>query len=102
MRSAAYTSSLAKFASSLCSKLQADIGKRAEEREDAECILNSGNDRDLLKVMRDETTLVVLMVRVANQERREEWEAKRQDREKQEKAMEDPLFGLPETIGGEV
>jgi hypothetical protein len=58
--------------------------------------LNSGNDRDLLKVMRDETTLVVLMVRVENQERRREWEAKEEERRAQEKSLDDPMFGLPE------
>lgn len=41
----------------------------------AEKILNSGNDKMLLKLFRDETTLIVLMVRVRNQERREAWEA---------------------------
>jgi hypothetical protein len=39
----------------------------------ADEILNAGHDRELLKLMRDETTLVVLMVRIANQERQEEW-----------------------------
>ena len=74
IRSAAYTSSLGKFVNSLCQKLGASIGRNAEDREAAQIILNSGNDRALLKLLRDETTLLVLLVRVANQERREEWE----------------------------
>jgi hypothetical protein len=57
----------------------ATIGRKAEERTLADAILNSGNDRALLKLMRDETTLLVLMVRVANQERREAWEAEMED-----------------------
>lgn len=61
----------------------------------AEPILNSGQDRELLKLMRDETTLLVLMVRVRNEERREEWEAKQAEREAEEAAMADPMFGLP-------
>jgi hypothetical protein len=36
--------------------------------------LNSGQDRLLLRLLREETTLLILMVRVANQERRAEWE----------------------------
>lgn len=79
VRSAAYTSNLAKFASSISLKLAADIGTTPEARETAETILNSGNDRPLLKLLREETTLIVLMVRVANQERREQWEAEHSD-----------------------
>lgn len=74
IRSAAYTSSLGRFVNTLCQKLQANIGRNAGDRETAQTILNSGDDRTLLKLMRDETTLLVLIVRVANQERREEWE----------------------------
>lgn len=48
----------------------------------AEEILNSGNDKSLLELFRDETTLIVLMVRVRNQERREAWE----ERQKEESA----------------
>jgi len=55
-------------------KLNADIGKSPDERAEVERIANSGNDRALLKLLRDETTLLVLMVRVANQEKRDEWE----------------------------
>lgn len=57
--------------------------------------LREGNDKALLKLMREETTLLVLMVRLWNQERREEWEAKRLGREAEEEAMRDPVFGLP-------
>lgn len=74
VRSAAYTNNLAKFINQLCLKLNADIGKSPDERAEVERIANSGNDRALLKLLRDETTLLVLMVRVANQEKRDEWE----------------------------
>jgi hypothetical protein len=80
VRSAAYTSNLAKFVSSLCLKLAATVGTTPEDRQIAEAILNGGQDRAILKLLRDETTLLVLMVRVANQERREEWEANHPDR----------------------
>lgn len=74
VRSAAYTNNLAKFINQLCLKLDANPGKNASERAEVERIANSGNDRAILKLLRDETTLVVLMVRIANQEKREEWE----------------------------
>ena len=75
VRSAAYTTSLPKFLNSLCSKLAADIGKNADDRAEAERILSAGNDRAMLKAMREETTYLVLMVRVWQQELREAWEA---------------------------
>jgi hypothetical protein len=54
--------------------MNADAGKNAEDRAEIERIANAGNDRAILKLLREETTLIVLMVRVANQERREEWD----------------------------
>jgi hypothetical protein len=54
-------------------KLNADPGKNADDRATVEQIANSGNDRAILKLLRDETTLIVLMVRVANQEKSDEW-----------------------------
>jgi hypothetical protein len=75
VRSAAYTSSLGRFISTLCLSLNATVGIKAEDRNVADRILNGGNDQALLKLLRDETTLIVLMVRIANQERREKWEA---------------------------
>lgn len=64
MRSAAYTSNLGKFVNSLCSKLQINLGYSDAERARAEAILNSNRDRALLRLLREETTLLVLMVRV--------------------------------------
>jgi hypothetical protein len=55
-------------------KLNADVGKTAGDRAEVESIANSGKDREILRLLRDETTLIVLMVRVDNQEKRDEWE----------------------------
>lgn len=74
VRSAAYTNNLAKFINQLCLKLNADVGRTAGDRAEVELIANSGKDREILKLLRDETTLIVLMVRVANQNARDEWE----------------------------
>lgn len=98
VRAAAYTSNLGKFINSICSKLQAQI--KADDSAEAEGILNCGQDRALLKLLREETTLLVLMVRVANQERQEEWRAAQAAREAEEEAMRDPAFGLPKEREG--
>lgn len=71
IRAAAYTSNLAKFVNSICLRLRADIGRTSEERATAEAILRSGNDRAMLKLLREETTLLVLMVRIENDEKRD-------------------------------
>lgn len=81
IRSAAYTGSLAKFINSICSHLRADIGKTEAERAIAEEILRTADDRVMLKLLREETTLLVLMVRVDNEEKRAEWEAKQKEME---------------------
>jgi hypothetical protein len=80
VRASAYTNNLGKFINSLCSKLDSQI-QGQQEIIIAEQILNSGNDKTLLRLFRDETTLIVLMVRVRNQERREAWEARQEKEE---------------------
>ena len=92
VRSSAYTSNLGKFVSSLCLKLQAQIS--GENSMNVEQVLNGGHDRVLLKLLREETTLIVLMVRVANQDRQEAWRSRQAEREREETAMSDSLFGL--------
>lgn len=58
----------------MCLRMNADLGRNAEERESANKILNEVDDKAILKLLREETTLIVLMVRVANQERRERFD----------------------------
>ena len=53
----------------------ADVGKNKDERAKADQLLNEFDSRETLKLLREETTLLVLMVRVAVQEKREAWEA---------------------------
>lgn len=55
--------------------MSADIGRNAADRVATDKILNELPARETLKLLREETTLLVLMVRVANQEKREAWEA---------------------------
>jgi hypothetical protein len=92
VRSAAYTSNLGTFVNTLCSSLQAEIGKNADDRERAHELLNAGDERALLKVLREETTLVVLMVRIRNQEAQEAYEVRRAETEALESALDGPLF----------
>jgi len=73
IRAAAYTSSLARFVNSICSRLRAEIGRTPEERAVAETILRGADDRAMLKMFREETTLLVLRVRVENEQERQEW-----------------------------
>jgi hypothetical protein len=56
--------------------LGASIGRTDEERAVAESVLRTANDCEMLKLMREQTTYLVLMVQVDNQKKREEWMAK--------------------------
>lgn len=97
IRAAAYTNSLGKFINNLCLALGVEI--LAKDVETVNGVLRDGQDRTLLKLMRDETTLLVLMVHVENQQRRAGWAAEQAirdaEREAEEAALNDPLFGLP-------
>lgn len=89
VRSAAYTSRLPRFVNSLCQKLEALPGKGADERVRIDAVLNAGSDRELLKLLRDETTVLVLMVRLRNQERQEAYRERMAEREAE---FDEPLF----------
>lgn len=84
IRSAAYTSSLPKFYETLCRRL--DIAVRAKDQAALGEAIGCGEDRQILRCIRDETTYLVLLVRVRNDERRERMKAELQE------ADEDSLF----------
>jgi len=69
--------------------------RNGDDVETANDALREGDDRAMLKLMREETTLLVLMVRLRNQERREEWEARQAEQEQEERESLQPGFGLP-------
>lgn len=73
IRAAAYTSSLPKFINTICLRLRADIGHTSSGRALAEVILRDADEAAMLKMLREETTLLVLMVRVGNEEKRSAW-----------------------------
>lgn len=76
VRSAAYTSRLGAFYDAFCRKLA--IALRADDVASVQAVLTSGQDRAILRLLRDETTLLVLLVRVANEERKATYEAETQ------------------------
>jgi len=78
----------------LCLALNVEI-RGQDDIELANDALREGGDKAMLKLMREETTLLVLMVRLRNQERKEEWEARQAEREAEEAESLQPGFGLP-------
>jgi hypothetical protein len=67
LRSAAYTSSLAQWYETLHRKLA--IRVRSDDQAGIAAVIGSGHDRLVLRMIRDETSYLVVLVRVANDER---------------------------------
>lgn len=74
IRSSAYTAHPAQFLSKITQRLGISLTESGA-RSVSEFI-SASPERELLKMLREDTTLLVLLVRVANEERREEWKAK--------------------------
>jgi len=51
-------------------------------------VLSGADDRAMLKLLREQTVLLVVAVRLANQERREEWEAQQEEALNMSKQLE--------------
>lgn len=71
IRSAAYTATLSKFVNSLCSKLQIHVDVKSAP--DVVAVIACGEDRRILKQLREESSTLVLMVRLENEKRKDEW-----------------------------
>jgi hypothetical protein len=69
LKSAAYTSSLPRFFEALTHAL--DINIRKEDAAGVAGLLQCGEDRSVLRTIRDETTMLVLLLRLENDKRRE-------------------------------
>ncbi|MDD5343109.1 MAG: hypothetical protein PHW12_01670 [Smithella sp.] len=74
IRSASYTDSLKAFLSKITTRLP--IVLQAQFNKDVLSIVDSGQDEEILNWLRTETTYLVMLVRVANQERKEAYEEK--------------------------
>lgn len=70
IRSAAYTSRLPAWLDTMCRRM--DVTIRPEHAALMKPIFGLCMDRLILRALRDETTLLVLLVRVANEERKAE------------------------------
>ena len=90
VRASAYTNNLGKFINRLSLKLNAPI--KNEFTAEVEGIINSGDDKTLLKIIREETTLVVMMVRLKNEERLADYEAKMAEQATIEQMTNDEFF----------
>ncbi len=71
IKTAAYTSKVTRFVNSICSRLQIQIAARDVEMMNE--ALAEADDRLLLRQLRDEATTLVLMVRLENDKRKDEW-----------------------------
>ena len=71
------TNSLPKLVNSLCSKLGSSIA--TADLEAVTQVLNAGMDREILRMFREETALVVVKVRLLNEARKAEWEIKKKE-----------------------
>lgn len=60
-----------RFADQLCRSLGASLGRNEDERGEAFKVLRSDNERALLKVLREETSYVVMLVRMEMQNLKE-------------------------------
>lgn len=92
VKSSAYTSNLSRFVSSICSRLGVEL--RSDTVAQVTAVVQSGFDRPLLKVLRDESTTCTLLVRLENEERKAEWEARQraEDFEDEQQARNETFF----------
>ena len=74
LRSAAYTAKLSTFLTKVTQRLGIVI--YIDDTEKMAAVIQCGDDKAVLKMLRDETTLLVLLVRVANEERKEKTKKK--------------------------
>lgn len=78
IRAAAYTATASRFVSSFCSRMSVAIA--SDDLDAVHAALNAGRDKAILSQLRDETTALVLMVRLENEKRKAEWEARQETR----------------------
>ena len=70
------TNSLPVFANSLCLKFDGEIGKDKEDRAAAAHVLTSDKDVEILKLLREQTSVACLYVQLRNQKVQDEWKEK--------------------------
>lgn len=68
VRSAAYTTTLSLFLSRICSRLNVTL--RDDALDTVRAIVSGGHDRDVLRILRDESAYCVTVIRLQNDERK--------------------------------
>lgn len=69
IKSASYTDSLKVFLGNFQKRIPVDL--QAKYTKDMLSVIESGNDEEILNWLRTETTYLVMIVRIANQDRKE-------------------------------
>lgn len=69
VRAAAYTTTLSLFLSRICSRMRVTLHE--DTLPTVQEIVRGGQDRDILRVLREETAYCVTVVRLQNEERKE-------------------------------
>lgn len=72
VKSAAYTGSMKVFLSNFQKRLPVDL--QAQYAKNIMTVLDEGNDDEMLNLLRQETTYLVMVVRLRNQDRKEAYE----------------------------
>jgi hypothetical protein len=83
IRSAGRTDSLADWYAKMCSKLP--ITLRTTDAVLVEGALNHDDEEAILHQLRKKTDLLVVMLQVINEERKNEWKREQEEQDKQEK-----------------
>lgn len=83
LRASAYTAKLTTFFENITRTMP--IKFEQQYAEAAMQILNSGLDKQILTWLRDETTYLVLIARMKNEERKEDWKQKQSEKEESDK-----------------
>lgn len=85
VRSSAYTSSLPRFVENICRRLQVDWANASDAASAAGFIeMPPTEARDVLNTLRSEATAAVLLVRLKNELRKADYQAKQETRRKEE------------------
>lgn len=72
VRSAAYTGQLRTYLANFQARIPCEL--QAQYMKDIKSVIDTGCDADILDWLRDETTYMVMLVRLMNQERKEAFE----------------------------
>lgn len=76
IKAAAYAATISKFFNNLCSRLPIAIDTAGLVDVQAALMVDGAEERTLLRQLRDESATLVLMVRLANEKSKSDWQAR--------------------------